>query len=101
MALLTRWRGEQTVPQTCSVCYIGETGRTFGLRLDEHKNEVETTANVEHKSAITDMWRDITVIDSGGVKVVDRETDRWVRWIKEAIWIRKMEPLTETRGVTD
>ena len=49
------------------MCYIGETGRTFGIILEEHKKEVETVAsrrftrearkcstNVEHKSAITD-----------------------------------------------
>ena len=32
------------------------------------------------------------VIDWGGAKVVDKETNRCARWIKEAIWIRKMKP---------
>ena len=28
--------------KTCNMCYIGETGRTFGTRHEEHKKEVET-----------------------------------------------------------
>ena len=88
------------------MCYIGETGRTFGMRLGEHKNEVETvtarrvtretrkcSTNVEHKSAIIDHAdRHNCVIDWEGAKMVDKETNRCVHWIKEAIWIRKTEP---------
>ena len=88
------------------MCYIGETGRTFGTRLEQHKIEVETvtsrrftrevrkcSTNVEHKSAITDHAdRRNWVIDWEGAKVVDKETNRCARWIKEAIWIRKTKP---------
>ena len=88
------------------MCYIGETGRTFGTRQDEHKKEVETvktkrfiretrncSTNVEHKSTITDHAdRHNCVIDWEGAKVVDKETNRCARWIKEVIWIRKTEP---------
>ena len=28
--------------KTCNMCYIGDTGRTFGTILEEHKKEVET-----------------------------------------------------------
>ena len=38
------------------------------------------------------MRTDTTVIDWEGAKVEDKESNRWARWIKEAIWIRKMEP---------
>ena len=92
--------------KTCNICYIGETGITFGTRLEEHIKEVEIvtsrrftrgarecSTNVEHKSAITDFAdRHNCVIDWEGAKVVDKETNRCVRWIKEAIWIRKTEP---------
>ena len=45
--------------------------------------------NVEHKSAITDHAnRNKCMIYGVGEKVVDRETNRCVRWIKEGIWIR-------------
>ena len=59
--------------------------------------------NVEHKSAITDPAdRHNCVIDWDGVKVVDKETNRCARWIKEAIWIRKTEPtVNREEGATD
>ena len=87
------------------MCYIGETGRTFGTRLDENKKEVETvtticftretrkcSTNVEHKSTITDHAdRYNCVIDCEGARVVDKETNICARWIKEAFWVRKTE----------
>ena len=51
------------------------------------------STNVEHKSTITDHAdRHNCVIDWEGAKVVDKETNRCARWIKEVIWIRKTEP---------
>ncbi|KAK2167736.1 hypothetical protein NP493_1262g00033 [Ridgeia piscesae] len=92
---------------TCDMSYISETGRTFGTRLDEHKKEVKTittrrftwekrkwSTNVEHKLAITDRAdRHNCVTDWEGRKW-RTETDRCVRWIKDAIWIRKIAPTT-------
>ena len=92
--------------KTCNMCYIGETGRTFDTRLDEHIKVVETvttgrftretrkcSTNVEHKSAITaHADRHNCVIDWEGAKAVDKETNRCARWIKQPIWIRKTEP---------
>ena len=59
--------------------------------------------NVEHKSAITDHAdRRNCVIDWDGVKLVDKETNRSARWIKEAIWIRKTKPtMNRDEGATD
>ena len=86
------------------MCYIGETGRTFGTRLDEHKKTVETVTtrcfirdtrkcSTNVKPTITDQAdRHNCVIDWEGAKVVDKETNRCARWIKEVIWIRKTEP---------
>ena len=51
------------------------------------------STKVKHKLAITDHAdRHNCVIDWEGAKVVDKETNRCVRWIKEAIRIRKTEP---------
>ena len=85
--------------KTCNMCYIGETGRTFGTRLKEHRKEVETvtsrrfTREARKCPHITDHAdRHNCVIDWEGAKVVDKETNRCARWIKEAIWIRNTKP---------
>jgi hypothetical protein len=87
----------------CDKTYVGETGRKFGVRLKEHKTEVENScaraftrsqhaANLEkrNKSALTDhASQDNHVIDWPESKILDREPDRRTRWIKEAVHIRK------------
>ncbi|KAI8514215.1 hypothetical protein Bbelb_085390 [Branchiostoma belcheri] len=93
--------------KSCSEVYIGETGRTFGTRLEEHKKEADNMDTVkytrsqkrhaqkeEKKSAVTDhIARNNCVIDWEGAKVIDREDNRRTRWIKEAVWIRKSTPV--------
>ena len=92
--------------KSCDKVYIGETGRTFHTRLEEHKKEAlnskavrYTRANKkeaereENKSAVTDhINRNNCVIDWEGARVIDREDNRRTRWIKEAVWIRKSAP---------
>ena len=97
--------------KNCDLSYIGETGRKFGTRLDEHRTEVEKTCqtvvtrasrkeslSVTHKSAITDH-----VVDSNHVigweesKVIGTEQDKYKRWIREAIEIRKRGGATMNR----
>ena len=84
---------------------IGETGRKFGKRLEEHKTEAEkvsTCSNIMtraarkesqstvHKSAITDhVVESNHVINWEEARIVGKESDRFKRWIKEAITIRK------------
>ena len=89
--------------KNCSSSYIGETGRKFGLRIKEHKKEVDSftagtqtrtsrarESSVTHKSAITDhAMEENKVIDWDKAKVVDSEAQRQTRWIKEALCIRK------------
>ena len=89
--------------KNCSSSYVGETGRKFGLRIKEHKKEVDSftagtqtrasrarESSVTYKSAITDhAVEENHVIDCDKPKVVDREAQRQTRWIKEALWIRK------------
>jgi len=87
----------------CDKTYIGETGRKFGVRLQEHRTEVESKTGrtftrslrasslTEHnKSALTDnATQENHVINWSQVTVIDREPERFTRWIKEAKHIRK------------
>ena len=87
----------------CDRTYVGETGRKFGVRLKEHRSEVEAKSNKaftrsqqaaslteRSKSALTDhASQNNHVIDWSEATVVDREPDRVTRWIKEAVHIRK------------
>ena len=91
----------------CDKCpdfvYIGETGRKFGTRLEEHKTEAENISkkvttrasrkasqSTVHKSAITDHVVDCNhVIGWKEAKVIGTEQYRYKRWIKEAVEIRK------------
>ncbi|XP_066294592.1 uncharacterized protein [Branchiostoma lanceolatum] len=92
---------------SCNKVYIGETGRTFGCRLEEHKKETESTKvgrytraqkkeaeKEENKLALTDhIMRNNCAVDWDGAKVIDREDNRLTRWIKETVWIRKSTPV--------
>ncbi|XP_035659380.1 E3 ubiquitin-protein ligase TRIM71-like [Branchiostoma floridae] len=93
--------------KSCDKVYIGETGRTFNTRLEEHKKEAKNSKGsaytrsqkkaaeqTENKSAVTDhIHRNNCVIDWEGARVIDREENRRTRWIKEAVWIRKSVPV--------
>jgi len=83
--------------------YIGETGRKFGTRLKEHKTEVESitskpftrnqrasSLSQQNKSALTDhATHDNHVTNWPAATILDRESDKSTRWIKEAVHIRK------------
>ena len=92
---------------SCSNCksvYIGETGRKFGIRCDEHKKDVEDNANRGvntraahsasvgdlHKSAITDHMVDKNhVTNWKETRILAREENPNNRRIRESIWIRR------------
>ena len=107
---IQKTRGTLLTPQiysvpckNCPVSYIGETGRKFGKRLEEHRVEAEklstgiktratrkSSQSVVHKSAISDHVVDNNhLIDWDEAKIIGKESDRYKRWIKEAIAIRK------------
>jgi len=87
----------------CEKTYIGETGRKLGTRLKEHKTEVEATTkkpftrsqrlhslSEQNKSALTDHGsRNNHTINWSQATILDKESDRSTRWIKEAVHIRK------------
>ena len=89
--------------KNCKKSYVGETGRAFGIRLNEHRKEAEQMSSKKftratrkdsveevHKSAITDhVAQHNHVIDWEGAKVIDKDSNKQTRWIREAIWIRK------------
>ncbi len=95
----------------CDREYIGETGRKFGTRLKEHKAEVDKversvttragrkeSLSTIHKSAVTDhVVEQNHVIGWDKGKVIGTEQDRYRRWIKEAIEIRKRGDTTMNR----
>jgi hypothetical protein len=92
--------------QSCDKVYVGETGRLFETRLNEHKKDAEKvsqkkytranrkdSATEKHKSAITDhIAQENHTIDWKGAKILDKDSDKQKRWIREVIWIRRQGP---------
>ena len=89
--------------KNCGKIYIKETGKAFGVRLQEHRQEVtqrdvraytrstgKSAAAKQNKSAVTDNGISLKhVIERKRDKVIDRESKRIDRWIREVIHIRK------------
>ncbi|XP_064646163.1 uncharacterized protein LOC135499347 [Lineus longissimus] len=97
----------------CPKSYFGETGRKFGTWIKEHQTDVsqntdkrqftrsqrKTSLGEFHKSAITDhVAQDNHSISWRDSKVIDREPNRYLRWIKESIWIRKTPNMNRDEG---
>ena len=93
--------------------YIGETAKRLDTRLKGHKKETgklerskrnftrtarKQSESEQSKSAIADhaVQRN-HVINWQDAKILDKECDRDVRHIKEAIWIRRRAPSTMNR----
>ena len=94
----------------CSQCekvYIGETGRQLGTRITEHRKEAEkisdrnftrstrrASTNEHHKSAITDhVCQNNHIMNWEASEIVEQESDKFKRWIKESICIRSNTPI--------
>ena len=96
---------------TCKKTYIGESGRQFCTRKKEHQKECEkeTSATLTRalkmkatqenlKSAISDHCkRENHLMDWDAARVIRTERNRYHRWIKEAVEIRKRAPNTMNR----
>ena len=92
--------------KNCNKSYVGKTGTAFGTRLKEHMKDAEKVNSrrytwaskkdsVEevHKSAVTDHIAEQNhVIDWEGAKIVEKDSNKQTRWIRDAIWIRKRGP---------
>ena len=85
---------------------IRETGRQLGTRITEHRKEAEkisdrnftrstrtASTNEHHKSAITDhVCQKIHIMNWEASEIVEQESDKFKRWIKESICIRSNTP---------
>ena len=90
----------------CKKLYIGETGRQLGTRITEHREEAEkisdrnftrstrsAATNKHHKSAITDhVCQNNHIMNWEASEIVEQESDKFKRWIKESICIRSSTP---------
>ena len=90
---------------SCPQVYFGETGRKLEYRIHEHEDETENVTSVrktrstsvsedttKFKSAISEHTRNNNhVMDFENIKIVDRESDKRKRWIREAIQVRKQK----------
>ncbi len=88
--------------KNCPKTYIGETGRLLTTRLAEHKSETDNVENKSYtrsqrKASTTDSFKsDIAehaaktnhVTGWEEARVIDSESNKTTRWLKEAIWIR-------------
>ena len=85
--------------KSCSKTYIGETGRIFKTRLSEHQKEAcaknftrsqrKTSSSETFKLAITEhVATNNHIINWDAARIIDQESDKTTRWLKEAIWIR-------------
>ena len=71
----------------CDEFYIGETGRSLGTRLKEHRSKRDNpTAVAEHCA------QRLHSISEEGISVVAREDNWWRRKIRESIEIRTQRP---------
>ncbi len=98
--------------KNCNHSYVGETARKLETRVKEHRQEYDKATDNKYtrstrkvsetevnKSAITDHAKQCNhVIDWEGAKVIDSESDKYRRWIKEAIWIKKSPTMNRDKG---
>ena len=89
---------------SCAQVYVGETGRKLSIRIKEHKDETTKVNNIRKtrstsiaedntqlKSAISEHTRTHNhIMDWDNVSVIDRDSEKIPRWIREAMHVRKL-----------
>ena len=100
---------------SCPQKYVGESGRKLGTRMEEHKKETDKVTaprktrstsvsedTSQFKSAISEHTRDNNhIMDWDNTNILERESNRNRRWIREAIQVRKLEegvPMNRDEG---
>ena len=101
--------------QSCSQVYIGETGRKLRTREKDHRTETEkvtakrktrSTSKAEDtstfQSAISEHCREHNhLMNWDSIKVIDREDNKFRRWVKESMHVRKLKvgiPMNRDKG---
>ena len=82
--------------------YIGETGRAYKTRIQEHQIDVKNNttgtrtrssrlsdSQILHKSAITDHATQLNHVPNWYAKILGKESNWFDRRVKESLWIRK------------
>ena len=85
----------QTTRGQCPELYIGETERLLKTRFNEHKRRRSTLSEVSQYFYIESPGHHI---DFDMVKILDRDTWYFERWVKEAIYITAAQPLLNKDG---
>jgi len=89
--------------QNCDFSYVGETGRLLHTRIKEHQKEADRISSKIHTratrlSSVTDQHKSAKsdhvaatnhIIDWEGAQILHREDEKYPRWIRESIWIRR------------
>jgi len=85
---LENHKGVYSIPCSCGKVYIGETGRSFGIRLKEHINDI--TRNRSEKSGLAEhACSSSHYICMEQAKLIHKEDHYLKRRVKEAIEIEK------------
>ncbi len=97
--------------KNCDDVYVGENGRLLKTRLEEHKKDVTQEEEEQYtrsarrasertfnKSAVTDHVKRLNhVVDWEDTRIVDRESNKRKRHVRESIWIKRAGPQAMNR----
>ena len=84
----------------CSDEYIEESGRLLGARINEHKRAVRLGSS--NASAVAQHVEEQDhSINWEGIQILDRESSKFERKVKEAIHIRQRRPALNRGGGYD
>ena len=82
----------------CNSIYIGQTKRRLKDRIKEHKDIKSVVAGVGVSGVAVHVLNTSHSIDWENVTILDGESNRLAREIKESIWIKKYNPELNRKG---